>query len=154
MKAFKLKEDIRLYADENMMREILVIKARSVIDFSATYDVMDMLSGDLVGAFKRKGFKSMLRDEWAILDNDGNEIGQIVEDSMALALVRRLICNLLPQTFTGTLHQQKVFSFTQNFGLFVKKLNLDFTMDTTKKLDRRLGIAAAVLLCTIEGRQK
>ena len=31
-KAFKLKEDIRLYADESMADELLKISARSIID--------------------------------------------------------------------------------------------------------------------------
>jgi hypothetical protein len=33
-------------------------------------------------------------------------------------------------------------------------LNLDFTMDTAQQLDRRLGIAAGILLAAIEGRQE
>ena len=34
-KAFKLKEDIRLYSDETMKVELLTITARQVVDFSA-----------------------------------------------------------------------------------------------------------------------
>jgi hypothetical protein len=33
-------------------------------------------------------------------------------------------------------------------------LNLDFTMDAGGVLDRRLGIAAALLLAIVEGRQQ
>ncbi|HVF10074.1 MAG TPA: hypothetical protein VNA16_04685, partial [Abditibacteriaceae bacterium] len=40
-KAFKLKEDIRLYTGEDMTTEVLLIKARNVLDISATYDVTD-----------------------------------------------------------------------------------------------------------------
>jgi hypothetical protein len=43
--------------------------------------------------------------------------------------------------------------FRQNFNPFVMKVNLDFSMDSAGLLDRRLGIAAAVLLCAVEGRQ-
>jgi len=39
MKKFKLKEDIRVYADENKNNEVLSLQARSIIDFSAAYDV-------------------------------------------------------------------------------------------------------------------
>lgn len=38
-KAFKLREDIRIYTDESCTSELIVIKARSIIDFSSTYDV-------------------------------------------------------------------------------------------------------------------
>jgi hypothetical protein len=43
--------------------------------------------------------------------------------------------------------------FTRNFNPFVSKVNLDYSMDTQGLLDRRLGIAAAVLLLAIEGKQ-
>lgn len=37
--AFKLKEDLRIYTDESMQRELLRISARHIIDFGATYDI-------------------------------------------------------------------------------------------------------------------
>ena len=67
-KAFKLKEEITVFADEGQTDAQLTIKARSVMDVSATYDVTDAKSGDAVGAMKREGLKSFLRDEWTILD--------------------------------------------------------------------------------------
>jgi uncharacterized protein YxjI len=154
MKAFKLKEDLRLFTGEDMQQEVLTIKARSILDFGATYDVTDSASGTRLGALRRKGLKSLLRDEWLILDAQDQEVGMIAEDSMALALVRRLLTNLVPQTFTGAVGGTPVLSFRQHFNPFIQKISLDFSMDTGRKLDRRLGIAAAVLLCAIEGRQQ
>src|SRR4051794_19388168 len=55
--AFKWKEDIRVYTDDGMTTELLVIKARSVIDFGATYDVFDPRNaGRAVGSLRRKGW--------------------------------------------------------------------------------------------------
>ncbi|MBI5525897.1 MAG: hypothetical protein HY897_06140 [Deltaproteobacteria bacterium] len=88
MKAFKLKEDFRLYSDTDMKEELLCIKARQVLDISATYDVTDPKTGDKLGALKRKGLKSLLRDEWSILDGNDHEVGTIKEDSWFLALLR------------------------------------------------------------------
>jgi hypothetical protein len=45
MKAFKLKEDIRVFTDETLQTEALSIQARSVLDFSSSYDVYDSASG-------------------------------------------------------------------------------------------------------------
>ena len=104
-KAFKLREDIRLYSDETKAEELITISARSIIDFSAAYDVVDATTGERVGALRRKGLSSILRDEWLILDVDEIELGRINECSE---------CQLAP----------------------------------------RLGLAAAVLLCAIEGRQQ
>lgn len=153
MKAFKLKEDIRLYTGEDMQTEILTIKARSILDISAAYDVVDSTNNTKVGTLKRKGMKSILRDEWIIMDPEDREIGLIKEDSALLALIRRFATNLIPQTYHGEINGERVCQFKQNFNPFVMKIELDYSMDRKGLLDRRLGIAAAVLLCAIEGKQ-
>lgn len=153
MKAFKLKEDIRLYSNEEMNEEFVTIKARKAVDFSGVYDVFDTATGDKIGALKRKGLKSMLKDEWLILDNYDSEIGTIKEDSMGMALLRRFLTNLIPQSYHVTVKGTTVAVFKQNFNPFVTKLNLDFSSDRSQELDRRLGLAAGILLCAIEGKQ-
>jgi uncharacterized protein YxjI len=154
MKAFKLREDIRIYSDDSMLTELITIKARQILDVSAAYDVVDTATGDKIGVLKRKGLKSILIDEWIIMDADDNEIGFIKEDSLALALIRRFIMSLIPQNFTGEINGVQVCSFKQNFNPFVSKITLDFSPDKNGALDRRLGIAAAILLCAIEGKQQ
>ena len=153
-RAFKLKEDIRVYTDDTKQNEVLVIRARNVLDISATYDVIDSRDGAKVGALRRKGMKSILKDEWLFLDARDAEIGMIQEDSMALALLRRWVLGvLLPQTYHGTIAGKPVCRFSRNFNPFVSKVQLDFSPDVSGALDRRLGIASAVLLLAIEGKQ-
>lgn len=154
MKAFKLKEDITLYPDESKSVELINIKARSIIDFSSAYDVFDSASGEKLGALKRRGLKSMLKDEWIIMDAMDHDIGVIREDSWVLALLRRFFTNLIPQSFHGQVGTADVFRFKQHFNPFVQKIGLDFTPDRSNTLDRRVGIAAAVLMSAIEGRQQ
>jgi len=153
MKAFKLKEDIRLYGDETMNEELITIKARSVIDFSATYDVVDTASGERIGSLRRKGMKSILKDEWVILNPKETEIGFIKEDSRLMALLRRFLTNLIPQKFNVEINSKPAAIFDSNFNPFVSKLNVDFSLDTANQFDRRLGLAAAVLLLSIDGKQ-
>ncbi|MBI5440614.1 MAG: hypothetical protein HY900_05300 [Deltaproteobacteria bacterium] len=153
LKAFKLKEDLRLFTGEDMREELLAIHARKVLDISTTYDVTDSVTGQRVGALQRKGLRSLLRDEWLLLDVDDREIGRVREDSMALALLRRILTNLVPQRFDVEVMGQKVATVRQNFNPFVLKLTVDFTADQSRLLDRRMGLAAALLLCAIEGRQ-
>ena len=74
-KMFRLREDIRVYADESKTQEVLTIKARQIIDFSAAYDVMDSTTGEKVGVLRRKGWASMLRDEWEVLDTNDQPRG-------------------------------------------------------------------------------
>jgi uncharacterized protein YxjI len=155
-KAFKLKEDIRLYTGEDMTREVLSIKARSIMDFSAAYDVVDAQTGQKVGTLKRKGLQSWIQDEWAILDAQDREMGTVKEDNAMFALIRRFIdfaAFVLPQSFEVTLGNRPVGIFKQTRNPFSSKLEADLTPDTGNVLDRRLALAAAVLLVAIEGKQ-
>ena len=153
MKAFKLREDIRLFTGEDMKTELLSIRARSAIDFSAAYDVVDAPTGQRIGVLKRKGLKSLIRDEWMVCDAAERERGLIQEDSTALALVRRFLTNLIPQNYHVELAGRPVAIFKQHFNPFIFKMTVDFTLDTGQILDRRFGLACAVLISAIEGRQ-
>ena len=154
-KRFRWKEDIRVYADDEKTREVLSIKARQMMDFSASYDVVDTEMNQKVGVLRRKGFRSLFRDEWEVLDENDNVKGLLFEDSMGLALLRRfLLGTWLPQNYDITFGTTRVADLKQNFTLFRYELNLDFSMDVARMLDRRLGIAAGILLAAVEGKQE
>lgn len=153
-KMFRLREDIRVYDSEDKSREVLSIKARQIMDFSAAYDVVDTEMNQKVGVLRRKGLRSILRDEWEVLDANDRLIGQLFEDSIPLALLRRLVLgSWLPQNYDLTVGNMRVADLRQNFNLFRYELNLDFSMDTINRLDRRVGIAAGILLAAVEGKQ-
>jgi uncharacterized protein YxjI len=153
-KMFRLREDIRIYSDETKSQEVLTIKARQIIDFSAAYDVMDSMTGEKVGVLRRKGWRSLLRDEWEVLDASDQLRGLLFEDTIQLALLRRfLLGSLLPQNYDLTFGETRVADLRQRFNLFRYELDLDFSMDAARMLDRRLGIAAGILLATVEGKQ-
>jgi len=154
-KMLRLREDIRVFGDESKAQEHLLIQARNIIDFSAAYDVIEAANGQKVGALRRKGLKSMFRDEWEVLDAADQPIGMLFEDSVEQALLRRfLLGSLLPQNYDLTIGEQRVADLRQKFNPFAYQMILDFSMDTTNKLDRRLGIAAGILLAIIEGKQR
>lgn len=189
-KAFKLREDIRLYGDEGRSEELLHIQARSIVDFSAAYDVVDVARGERVGALKRRGFTSLVRDEWIVTDADDRDVARIQEQSLPLALARRfgsyavfalvaatmflrsqavadvfnlvwvalvalgLVFALVPQVYVGTVGgDREVVRLRRHVNPFVQKLTLQFSHDADGLIDRRLGLAAGILLIAIEGRQ-
>jgi uncharacterized protein YxjI len=154
-KMFRLREDIRLYADDQKQQELIWIQSRQILDFAAAYDVVDTSQATKIGALRRKGFRSLVRDKWEILDANDVPVGELWEDSAAKALVRRLLLgSLLPQRYDVIIGEQVVAQFAQRFNLLRYELDLDFSADLSKRLDRRLGLAAAVLLGIIEGRQR
>jgi uncharacterized protein YxjI len=154
-KAFKLKEDITVFADEEQTQAMLRIRARSVLDFGATYDVVDASSGEKVGACRRQGIRSMFKDTWDILSPGDELLASVVEDSWMIALLRRLLLPILPQTFHVQVKEgegvKNVAQIRQRFTLFALTYDVDFSGSS---LDPRLAVAMTVLLLAIEGRQQ
>ena len=149
-KAFKLREDIRLFADESQSLPLLRIRARSILDFSAAYDVVDESTGEVVGTARRRGFRSLLRDSWELLDAEERTVGTLEEESWLMATLRRFLSGLIPQRFhLGEGSAQVVFR--QHFNPFIYRLEVD--VPPSCAIDRRLICAAAILIAAIEGRQ-
>jgi len=151
-KAFRLREDIRVYRDESRQDEILLIKARNILDGWGIYDIIDSASGELLGTWKRQLWKSMLRDQYSLHDAAGTQIGVLAEDNMTLALLRRFVFGaLLPQGYRVMLGDRAVAEIRQRFNPFMMKV--DVTMAADCGLDSRLILAVGILLVALEGRQ-
>lgn len=151
-RAFRLREELTVYADEQQTRPMLRIRARQVLDISATYDVSDANTGELAGALRRKGVRSLLRDAWVVLDADDALVAEVEEDSMAMALLRRLLSNLIPLRYTVRVDGQEVGHLSQRWNPFVLQYDVDLA-GAKGRVDPRLGVAITVLLLAIEGRQ-
>jgi uncharacterized protein YxjI len=155
-KAWKLKEDIRIYTDESCTAELLVINARSVIDFGATYDVTNP-DGVALGSFRRKGLASWLfRDSWLLFDAQGREIANLKEDGSLLALARRWlewVSLLAPEKFTLTRSDGTALArYRQHFNPFVYRLSVAVLADDPL-IDDLMLLAGGCLITAIEGRQ-
>ena len=150
-KAFKLKEDFRIYSDESQTQELLTIKTPQILDIGATYNVQDVTTGEAVGALRRKGLKSIFKDEWIILSKEGKEIGTLTETSLIAALLSRAI-SLIPQTYVVLANNREVAKIKQHFNPFVLKYTMTIVDETS--VDPRLLIAAGILLAGIERRQQ
>jgi uncharacterized protein YxjI len=156
-KAFKLKEDIRIYTDESCSTEWLVIKARSVIDFGATYDIM-LPDGSVIGSLRRKGLAStFIRDSWLVFDSEGRQIAALAEEGNSLLVLARryfdYVSLLAPQKFAlKRMDGTAVARYRQHFNLLVYRLSIAVERDDPE-LDDLMIMAAGCLICAIEGRQ-
>jgi uncharacterized protein YxjI len=153
-KVFTWKDEVRIFTDETQSLELLHIKARKIIDWGTAFDITDSINRQKVGALKRRGWKSLVRKEWIVMDAFDQEIGRVREDSALLAFVRRFITALLPQAYHFEIGGQQVGTARQNWNFFAPKMQVDFSADPGKRLDRRLAVAAVVLLMAVEGRQR
>ncbi|HEY6251158.1 MAG TPA: hypothetical protein VI685_14460 [Candidatus Angelobacter sp.] len=152
-KVFTWKDEIRIFTDQTQSMELLYIKARKIIDWGTAFDVTDSINRQKVGVLQRQAWKSLVRKQWTIMDATDQEIGRIQEDSVFLATVRRYLTNIIPQSYTFEVHGQQVGTATQNWNFFAPKMEVDFSGDPGRMLDRRLAAAAVVLLMAVEGRQ-
>lgn len=155
-KAFKLREDIRIYTDESCKEELLTIRARSVLDFSTTYDVT-LPDGTSLGSLRRKGLSStFFRDSWMVFDEGGRHIADLKEDGGFLAFARRMhefVALLSPQKFTlSRTDGTEIARFRQHFNLFVYRLGVSVLKDDPE-IDDLVILAAGCLITAIEGRQ-
>jgi uncharacterized protein YxjI len=155
-KAFKLREDIRLFTDESRTTEILVMKARQIIDFGATYDVMRS-DGRTIGSLRRKGLKSLLRDSWMIFSASGKEVGRVQEESGGLAILRRLSDGLVslisPQTFHVECDEgRRIATLRTHRNPFVHRVSVSIE-EGHPGLDEIMVLASGILIAAIEGRQ-
>ncbi len=152
-KGFKLKEDMRVYSDEAMTDEIMNITTQQIIDFSASYQVKDSTTGELLGNIQRKGMTSFVRDTWIISDAEGQELYKVSEDSLPLSLLRRFLTRLIPASYIferGGAPTQ--CEFKQNFNPFLLHFRCD-VRDWAPEVDKRLALAMVILLLSIEGKQ-
>ena len=103
-KLFKIKDDIRIYADSTKKVELLRIKQRNIMDWAGLFDVFDPRRAQ-IGAFRRKGWRSFVRDEWHLLDVNDQQVGTILETGDAFW---RRIFKFLPYTFAFNVGGQQV----------------------------------------------
>lgn len=164
MKAWKLREDIRVYSDKSKSTELFNIHARTIIDFGATYDVTDTQTGEALFSMRRKGLRSaFLRDQWEINSADDQPLGVLQETSSGLALLRRytdlipfvgwaidLAMSFFPITYTlRDTAGAAAAAITRRRNPLIDKFGLD-TSEATAKLDPRIAVVATAMLSVVD----
>jgi hypothetical protein len=79
-KKFKLKEDVRVYEDEDQRDLLFRIKADRVVDFGASYAI-SAPDGRPLGAVRRQGLRSLWKSSYSIADALYEEVGLIHEEN-------------------------------------------------------------------------
>jgi hypothetical protein len=150
-KRFKIKEDIRVYDDENKNNEWLVIKQKNFIDAWGGFDIYDPNAGVLLGTVRKKFWNSILRTRWELLDSEGQNIGVLEEDSLGYALVRRTFLGILPKKYTlHTIGSNVPITMRQKFNPIIKKLVVNIPPE--HPFDRRYIAGLALVIAALDGR--
>jgi uncharacterized protein YxjI len=147
-KRMAFREQVTLYADDTRRQPVLGFKARQVFDVGATYDVFDA-AGNPIGLFRKDFAGSLLRSTW-LVEQPGLGVVTGQERDVRVALLRRFFDSLswLPYHFDFTAGGQRVFSVDRRWGV-----RDWYQVDIPDpRIDRRLVIAMAVGLDTLQGR--
>jgi hypothetical protein len=156
-KKMAIKEDIRFYGDESETEELFRIKARSILDLGGSkYDVF--AGEQKIGALEHLFKESLLRSTWRVRGADDGELMIGRERSLPLAIARRVIDFVpygewipIPYNFDFLIGDQVVGTMNRKFQLRDRYI-LDLTGDHDRRVDRRLAIALAIGLDTLQNR--
>ena len=142
-----------VYADEKKKQEILTFKESPAADIDV--DIIDAESGQKIGAIGTAAdtASEIIKDAWHIMDANDKPIGKVFEKSTAQSVVRDLLDNELPQQMDITVGDTLVAELRQKVKMMSYELAIDFSMDVVRKLDRRLGIAAAIFVALHQGKE-
>jgi uncharacterized protein YxjI len=145
-KTFRLKEDFR-FEDPETGEEVFRVKADSVLDISAAYDIVDSRTDERVGSVRRDAM-SFLKHEYALLGPDGEVVARVREDSVPLAVARRLVTTLIPFSYDVT-SPDGATVLGEVSGQF--SLRDKYTVDLhSDEIDPRLVVIATVVIDAIE----
>jgi uncharacterized protein YxjI len=160
-KRMAIKEDIRFFADENEVRELWRIKARSLMEFGGRYDVTTP-EGEKIGVLGKVFGKSLLRSTWSIMDANEQELAIAKERSVPIAILRRVIDavpygDFVPIPFHFTIDtvsegaERHVGDLNRRFGIR-DTYDLDVSGDVERKIDRRLAVSLGIALDALQSR--
>jgi len=154
-KLFKLKEDIRIYADESMSFELFHIKQEQIFDVWGTFAVIDTATNMKIGYVKRSLMSEIARDAWEFYDTNNQPIGKVYEKSLGEALVRKFIPGggLVPETMVLEVGGQQVAEVRQQFKIIGDIWDMDCSR-VPPTLDRRVLLSCLILMGCIERDRK
>jgi uncharacterized protein YxjI len=158
-KKLAVKERVNFFADEAETQELFHVQARTWHDTGGSrYDGVDVHDGT-IGTLHHVLGKSLLRTTWTVANAAGEEIAIARERSQAMAIARRAIDFVpdvgglipIPYNFDILVGGEVVGTMNRKFQLRDRYV-LDLTADQDRALDRRLAIALAVGLDTLQNR--
>ncbi len=89
-RAFRLREDVTIFADEAQAQPVYHIKANKIIDIGATYSITSA-DGRPLGAVRQRGMRTFWKATYDILDESGSAIGLIHEQDAWVKVIDGLI---------------------------------------------------------------
>ncbi len=143
--SISLKKEFHVYSDEAGTQEVLSIKTHKLMEIAETWDVSDPVTQQSIGTIKAEPLKSVVAPNWKILNSSGQEIAVVAENT-AERLENTVVGGLVPRKFAVTTNGATLGQYNQSYTGLVMHFDMDFSSDAQHTLDRRLGLAAGVIV--------
>src|SRR3954465_6771253 len=147
---FRLRTELVMYADEAQRQPILVLKNRRFAALNMEHDLFDATTGQRLGVIRTRGWRSLWRDTWDILDADERPAGEMLEDG---PWFWRRILRFLPGRHHIDLGGREVARIAQRFHFFRRQFAL-FLLPVEDPIEPRFAIACALIAMMADLRRE
>jgi hypothetical protein len=149
-----LSISIHAYADEKKNHEVLLLKDQPS-GGSEDLDVFDGESGQKIGSLlmDAENVSEIFKDVWSIQDAEGHTVGRVLEKKLGYALMRELVAHDIPQRLVILAGEVEVGELRQKTIALFYEMKIDLRKDVSGLLDRRLAIAAGILVAIHQGKE-
>ncbi len=157
-KLFKLKENIKVFADDSQTTLLCEISADRVIDWSACYRITDA-EGNSLGSVRRQGMKSLWKASYEIADANDQPLATIREENAFVKVLDHLFTRLPfvgvlsgyvfhPKYLVRDAQDQPLMRLTKRPALFEGKFELEKLqeMDSVAELSTIMSLLMMTLL--------
>lgn len=159
-KAFRLREDVTVYADRARTLPLYALRADRVIDFNASYHIVDA-GGEPVGIIRREGMRSLWKSRYDVLDADGGHRFDIQEDDPWIKVLDATAGQLpVLNWLTGYLFHPSytvsrpdgtpVFHLVKQPAFWEGKFRLDLLEDAPAPEDEVRGVLGLLMMILLE----
>ena len=136
---------IRFFTDEKKTQEVLSATDGKHTDYISFLEVTDPADSQKIGGVGCD-WTNFFKDAWAVMDA-GNQVAcQIREPSTGRAILSQLTDGIISQKLDFVVGEEVVGELRQKSVFIGHQLKVDFSKDTAKRLDHRLGLVAAIVV--------
>lgn len=145
---FRFREEFMVYADEAQTRPLLRVKSKQIVAINFSYEITDANTGEVLGAVRKQGLRSIVRDKFILFDASEREIGYAEEQGASI--LRRFIPILTSKHAIFSTSGQVAY-IRQRFRFFTKEFEVELQPSA---LDPRFVLAVALLALIAEARRE